>query len=542
MANLRLFFQRYSDRAIWAAYALTVAMFLWVCGQFYLPGKGFTYLIIFGDKDSARFIPQLRTVNHYELENSAGYDGAYYAQIAMQPNLSDPALKRGVDNLAYRSRRILFCWTAYALALGNPIRALHIYAVQNIVCWLLLGGLLLRWFPPNCWQNYLRWCGVMFSYGLCFSLRGSLVDGPSLLLIACGVALVEAGRPWWSAIVLGISGLGKETNILGGAALARPESNTIQGWSKVALRGVIVVLPVVLWLLVVRRWLGPSDDLGIRNFTFPLASYWKKWFDTITELIAEGPGAFARSSLLMLVSLTAQFLFFAFRRRWEDPWWRIAAVYSVMMIFLGEAVWEGYPGAASRVLLPMTLAFNVLVPRGRRWWLLLVLGNLTVFASQDMLRAASSESYQVEGERSLRIASETGRMVEAVFDDKWYPPERSHLEYWRWSSGPATLILRNPHPFPILATVTFGVKAKDARTVGVWQGTYARWERKLAPGELKEIKVRNMRLEPGDTLWRFATDTPGAYPDSNDRRRLAFSLRDLKIDIIGKADVLPPGK
>ena len=539
VANPRLLYQRYAGRAIWAAYALTVAVFLWVCAQFYLPGKGFTYLIMFGEKESPRFIPQLRAVNHYELENSSGYDGAYYAQIAMQPNLADPAIRKGVDNPAYRARRILLCWTAYALALGDPVRALHIFSVQNIVCWLLLAALLLRWFPPVSWENFFRWGAVLFCYGLCFSLRGSLVDGPSLLLIAAGVALAETGRPWWSAVVLGVAGLAKETNILGAAALARPGRNTVRGWLEVALRGLIVVLPIALWMLVLRRWLGPSDGLGINNFTYPLASYWTKWRDTLADLIAEGPDSFARSSLLMLVSLTAQFLFFALRRRWDDPWWRVAAAYSVMMIFLGEAVWEGYPGAASRVLLAMTLAFNILVPRGRRWWLLLLLGNLTVFASPDMLRAPGRESYQVEGESSLRMVKETGRLVEAVFDDKWYPPERSHLEYWRWCNGPSTLILRNPHPFPLLATVTFGIRAKDARTVGLWQGTYARWERKLTPGELREVKVRNMRLEPGDTLWRFETDQPGAFPNSDDRRRLAFSLRDLKIVIIGKADVVP---
>jgi hypothetical protein len=217
-------------------------------------------------------------------------------------------------------------------------------------------------------------------------------------------------------------------------------------------------------------------------------------------------------------------------------------VFSVMMIFLGEAVWEGYPGAASRVLLPMTLAFNILLPRGGRWWVVFVLGNFALFASPDVLRAPGRESYQVEGERSLRMVSETGQLVEAVFDNNWYPPERSRLEYWRWSNGPATVTLRNPHPFPILATVSFGIRTKDARTVGVWQGTYARWERKLSPGELREVKVRNMRLEPGDTVWRLETDRPGTFPDSDDRRRLAISLRDLKITIIGKADVIPPTK
>ena len=539
MATLRFLFQRYSGQSIKLAYGLTVAVFLWICAQFYLPGKGFTYLVIFGGKENARYIPQLRGVNHHELENSSGYDGAYYAQIAMQPNLSDPGIRQGVDNLAYRARRILLCWTAYGLALGDPVRALHIFSVQNIACWLLLAALLLRWFPPINWENYLRWGAVLFSYGMCFSLRGSLMDGPSLLLIAAGVALAEAGRPWWSAAVLGLAGLAQETNILAGVALARPGRPSVRGGLALAARGAIVLLPIVLWIVVLRCWLGPSDDLGIRNFTLPLASYWIKWRDTLADLIAEGPNSVARSSLLSLVSLTVQFFFFALRRRWDDPWWRVAAVFSVMMIFLGEAVWEGYPGAASRVLLPMTLAFNVLVPRGRRWWLVLLLGNLTVWAAPDMLRAPGRESYQVEGDSDLRMVPATGRIVEAVFDAKWHPPERSRLEYWRWSSGSSTVLLRNPHPFPLLVTVSFGLRARDARTVGLWQGDYARWERKLAPGELREIKVRHMRLDPGDTLWRFETDKPGIFPESDDRRRLAFSLRDLKIQILGKADVIP---
>ena len=536
MANLRLFLQRLSGKAIGPAYLLTVVGFLWMCAQFHLPGKGFTYLVMFGDKENARFIPELKAVNHYELQSSAGYDGAYYAQLAMQPHLSSPSLKVAVDNLAYRARRMLFSWTAHGLALGNPERALQIFSVQNIVCWVLLAALLLRWFPATSWENFLRWFAVLCCYGLFFSVRGSLVDGPSLLLIASGLALLESGRPWWAAAVLGVAGLGKETNVLGGAALARPAAPTPRAWLQVALRGAVVVLPILVWIAVLRTWLGPSDDLGIRNFTWPLVEYGRKWLDTISDLVADGWDSFAFSSLLMLIALTVQFLFFAFRRDWTNPWWRVAAVYSVMMIFLGEAVWEGYPGAASRVLLPMTLAFNVLLPRGRRWWLVFLLGNATVFASWDLMKAPGRESYVVEGDTRLQFVAATGRSVEVVFDEKWYPPERSRLEFWRWCSGASTVTLRNPHPFPILVNVSFGIRAKDARKVGLWEAGQARWERLLAPGERREVRVHEMRLETGDTVWRFETNSPGKYPDSDDRRRLAFSLRDLTIEIVGRAD------
>jgi hypothetical protein len=57
-----------------------------------------------------------------------------------------------------------------------------------------LAALLLRWFPPNNWGDFLRWGAVMFSHGMCMSVRHSLVDGPSLLLVAVAMAALEQGR------------------------------------------------------------------------------------------------------------------------------------------------------------------------------------------------------------------------------------------------------------------------------------------------------------------------------------------------------------
>ena len=49
-----------------------------------------------------------------------------------------------------------------------------------------------------------------------------------------------------------------------------------------------------------------------------------------------------------------------------------------LLFLLGPAVWGGHPGAAGRVVLPMTIAFNVLLPRQRWFWPLFALGNVTV--------------------------------------------------------------------------------------------------------------------------------------------------------------------
>ncbi len=526
------------------AAALLVAVFLWNAAQFYLPGKGFTYLIEFGDREHARYLPELLAVNHYELPNSTGYDSQAYAQIAMRPGLGDPVLQRSVDSLPYRARRILFSWTAWLLAAGHPVLALNIYAVQNIGAWLLLAILLLRWLPPTTWGGLGRWAGVLFSFGLAFSVRGALPDGPSLLLIAGGMALLESGRPWLGAALLGVSGLGKDTNILAGTALPLPQAGSRRSWLRGAAQAGLVVVPIFGWMLCLRLWLGHGGDIGARNFDLPFAGFVRKWGDTLAQLMAEGwagmPTSVAKFDLVVLIGVLAQFLFFALRPRWRDPWWRLGASYGVLMIFLGDAVWEGYPSAAARVLLPMTLAFNLRVPKGGAWTLLLLIGNLGVIGSFDVLRPPGRETFRVEGPRALRIDPADGRVVEVTYVESpnakpgiplWYPPEKSRLEFWRWSSGDAEIRIANPHPYAVAADVSFSLRANDRRAATVRQGARVLWRGALEPGVPTEVALTGLTLTPGATGLRFESDRPAAYPGNNDPRPLALSLRNLRIDL-----------
>ena len=87
---------------------------------------------------------------HYQ---SPGYDGQFYAQLAVEPLLRNRRLDKALDTPPYRARRILFSWTAYVLGLGRPRWILKAYALQNIIAWLLLAWLLLRWFPPSAPRN-----------------------------------------------------------------------------------------------------------------------------------------------------------------------------------------------------------------------------------------------------------------------------------------------------------------------------------------------------------------------------------------------------
>ena len=362
-----------------------IAMLLVSVGQYYRPGTGLTYLIQFGDQFDARTLPAVRDAPHY-VHPGSGYDGQFYAQLAVSPLLRDRSIDTALDSPTYRARRILFSWTAYVLGLGRPAWILHAYAVQNILVWLLLAWVLLRWFPVGDPKSFLLWFGSLFSYGLISSVRFALLDGPALLLLALAVAAFEQRRHWLAGALLGASGLGRENTILAGLLLMRRLPRTRSQAVRLITALGLVVVPLLIWLSYLSVLYPSSGTAGLSNFAMPLTAYGAKWQSTIAELRVDGWDSFARFSLLSLISLTVQALYLCVRVQWAEPWWRVGVVYGILMVVLAPGVWEGYPGAATRVLLPMTLAFNVLLPRSRWFWPLYVAGNLTVLHGFEAIR------------------------------------------------------------------------------------------------------------------------------------------------------------
>ena len=537
MAKLIPFFQRYKSNTLGVAYALVVLAFAWTCAQFYLPGKGFTYLIEFGDRSNATYLPELKAVNHFEDSRSDGYDGQYYAQIAMRPNVADAELKQAVPDLAYRARRILFCWTAYVFAGADPVRALHLYAVQNIIAWFLLALLLLRWFPVKSWGNWFRWTAVLLAFGLSVSVRKSLVDGPSLLLIACSVALLESKKPWLAAAMGGFATLGRETSFLIASAFI-PALNWTKTWKKTLGQVVLLILPLSIWLIILATYTSASGGAGARNFAYPLVGYGHKLFEII-HLFKTAPDWIIRGSVFILIALTVQALFFITRLRVSEPWWRVGVSYALFMLILGDEVWEGYPGAAARVVLPMTLAFNILVPRGKKWWAVLILGNLTVLVTPETLNPPGRESVVVVGPRSLRMVDSTGQIVDAQFDSNWYGPEKSRLEYWRWAKASASVALINPHPISVHATISFHLRSNDIRDVVIKNKSQELWRGTLIPREPTQVVITSVDLEPGETLWQFETSKAVNQDNATNAHAVTFSLRNLKIELINRFEKAP---
>jgi hypothetical protein len=177
--------------------------------------------------------------------------------------------------------------------------------------------------------------------------------------------------------VLALSGLTRETNLLALPAIFDPGKRSRRDLGRLAFLAGLAVAPLAAWLVYIKFHVPhPVDLTGLRNFALPLSGYLNKWREMLLLFFA-GHYHIWRTMMLPIIAITTQALFFCCTPgRWRNPWWRLGAAFTGLMMMLGDAVWEGNPGAAPRVLLPMTLAFNLLVPRGRRrLGFLLLLGN-----------------------------------------------------------------------------------------------------------------------------------------------------------------------
>ena len=271
------------------------------------------------------------------------------------------------------------------MRLGRPAWVLQVYAVQNILAWILLAVLLRRWLPAVSLRHWAAWCGCLFANGLISSVRQSLTEGPGLALIALAVVSSEQGRSLLAAALLGVSGLGRETNLLAAPAIVSPFGFNRGLRVRQIGMAIVIVGPALLWIGYLRLLLGPEVFSAGSNLTVPFKDAVTKIAATIRELRFDGWSSPALHSALALASLGVQATYLTWRAEWHSRWWRVGMPYVALATVLAGPVWAGHPGAFTRVLLPMTVAFNVLLPSSRWFWPILILGNLSVVAGFALL-------------------------------------------------------------------------------------------------------------------------------------------------------------
>jgi hypothetical protein len=354
------------------------ASLLFSIRRYYHPETGFTALI--GFPSGQEEAPAMAGVPHEEYPGLGVYDGQFYAQRALDPLLRDPLTDRAMDLAPFRARRILFSWTAYVAGFGRPRWILEAYALQNVVAWLILAFLLARWMPVSTPRGVAALTACLFSHGALWSVRFALLDLPSLALTVYAIRVAERGRPLSSAALVGINGLGRETNLLG--VLAQPLPRSRRDLARLALAGVLAILPLLIW----------EDYLHSIYRSTIFAAATEQTGLPGAAIAAELTAALRRmelQNLYILAPLALQAVYIVVRvRRYREPWWRVGAGYVLLLLVLDRVLVAPSTGAITRVLLPMTVAFNVLLMNESspwRFWALLVAGNLDLIPAYGVL-------------------------------------------------------------------------------------------------------------------------------------------------------------
>ena len=503
------------------ARGILLVFFLWLTGRFWHPYYGFTRFLQLDQSDAAVMLPELREAPIYVYHYSGGYDGVAYAQLAAHPAARDAALAQAVDSLPYRARRIFLSWIAYAAGGGDAVRAVWAYAALNLVVWLGLAWLLAKIFPPHGWRNLVAWAGLLFSAGALHSVRLALTDLAACTLLAAALWQAEHRRENQAVGFLGAAGLVRETALLGGLALwpGFVRENRPANLTRLAL----AFAPLGLWLVYLKINLGPVMQ-GMGNFSWPVIGWVEKLTSSLRELGHEPDTWLAFTTLLAFASLTVQLIYIL--RRWQpgDPWWRLGVIYGGLMLCLGTAVWAGHPGAATRILLPLSLAFNVLAVRrsAAAGWLLA--GNLAVFSGVLVLWQVPHDAHEMAAGRAAR-----GAYVVHT-DDRWYPAEYSRDKTWAWcaTEGGMQVDFRPRTDGP--ANIRVAVRSITPRSLEIRQDNRVLWSGPISE-RVQWIELPAVAVVHGRAQLELHSPASAVRESADEKARaLGFAVYGVRVD------------
>ncbi len=311
----------------------------------YLPGHSLTKLLDVGWIFLPRALPQFQALNPVTPQPK-GYDGQWYAQIAIDPTLRDPQFRTMGDNPEYLGRRILMPALAWAVGFGRPAAAVNVYALLNLAAWYALLALILVSQRP---VTVRAWCcvvAIMLGTGVFASLSRSMTDLPAATFLMLAAVLAR----WSRAIALSLSALTRESSLL--CMWAPMLDLPVRGrlWRAIAQIS-IIVLPWTGWAIYL-HWRLHMGAYGESNFAWPFQG----WVHAMVSAVVKSNP----TKLLALISLLLQFAYLVWHPQPRSIYWRFAISFAVAGAFLGSDPLGGQ-SSFTRDLLPMTIGFNILM-------------------------------------------------------------------------------------------------------------------------------------------------------------------------------------
>jgi len=337
---------------------------------------GFSALVRFGHAWDERRLAAV-AAHPLAVVPGAGYDGQFYAQLAVDPRVSSPAVQQALDLPQYRARRILLPAIARVLGGGSAWATLNFYALLNLAAWLVLAWRLWRRVAPLGGRGLAVWSACLLGLGALDSVRFALTDLPATLAMFLAVESWETGRKRMAVVWVALGGLTRETSVLAGTLFVPTDRRDARGWLAGGGRALVAALPLLAWSAWL-AWELPPDAGGLAgNFDWPgfaLVRHAGICAHAIAGGDFDGRYTFGVVAAIGLAYQAGFVLRRASTAGDAVPWVRVGLPFAVLFWFLGDNVWHGY-WAVARACLPLTLAFNLLLPADRHFWWRLALGN-----------------------------------------------------------------------------------------------------------------------------------------------------------------------
>ncbi|HSY52834.1 MAG TPA: hypothetical protein VK785_00210 [Opitutaceae bacterium] len=500
------------------------------------PDYGITRFIIIGHEFNQRGLDVYRATPKYMdpyPPDRWGFDGQYYAQIALDPLLRDPQIKQAIDNPSYRARRILLPWLAWLGGLGRPFWVLNVYAGLNLVFWLGFVVMMAVLFRPCGWAGVAGFAAMLLTCGIIESMHGSLTDFPAFVLMTLAVMIGGTG----GAGMLALAALTREVDVLGLAGLVEFSRPWLQALKRNFWIGLIAAGPMLLWFAYIAWRLRMPMSVGGDNMDWPMQAIGRKLGEFIV-MATQGGIRWAKfyrdyelHALLTIIATLTQCIYLLTHRAWENRLWRMAAVFVPFFLCIGDPAWESH-FTVTRHALPITLGFNLFLAMrpNRRWLLWFLLGNCFVPYGVFEFSSYGSET-PPHKEFTVAGARPADTYVDVHQGTGWFSGESSRNIIWRWAAGQnATLVISNRRSHPLEGELAFSTTSPVARDLRVSVRNRVIWSGQI---DFARSSVGTMKfiLPPGETVVSFATSSPPASRGMDDPRELTFMLADFRLAV-----------
>lgn len=354
------------------------------------------------------------------------------------------------------------------------------------------------------------------------SVTLALTDLATMVLLASALVLAECGRPLYSTVMLSLAGLTRETALLGVGALLPEKKLGVGQWLRRGAPVLLAMLPLAGWMVYLWFALGPTGT-GNNNLAWPLTAWLSRWPELVQLSIMEENGWLVAGAWLDCIALTVQMVYVLSHRQWTSPWWRLGLLFTALGLCLGPAVWEGLPGAASRVLLPLTLSFNVLAFRRRSALLWLLGGNLSMFGGIWTFWTPRDPPAH------MLVAHGTwGQSYLLQTDERWSVAEWNSKWRWSWCSGVGGLDFRI-WPWTPRVQVELQVRGVTPRTLEVWHANTRVWRGEI--GDRPQwIRLPELPVERGHLGLELRSENPATGEGADTTARtISFACFDVRL-------------